>query len=96
MGVPSGLPGNILPLHGLETGDHILDYPGEDMPDVGLAVGRRRTVVKGIGGRILTVLHAFFKDMILPPERLHPMFPLHKVQIRGYLVIHVFLPSSAK
>src|SRR5699024_7386879 len=46
VGVPSGLSGNFVALHGAVTGDHILDYPGQDMADVGLSVGRRWAVIE--------------------------------------------------
>ena len=87
MGVPSGLPGNHISLHGAVTGNHILDSPGFHMTYMGLAVCGRRPVIKRIGRGSLPDFHALFKDFPVFPEFFHFVFPFHKVQICVYLSV---------
>ena len=88
VGIPTGLTGHVIALHGAIAGNHVLDGAGLHMANVGLTVGRGRTVIKSVIGAIPAHLHALFKNVFLAPEFLHLLFPFHKVQICGYLVVH--------
>ncbi len=83
VGVPAGFPGNHVSFHGPVSGDHIFDDSGEHMADMGLAVSRRGTVVKHVGGMAFPALDALLKDVFFLPELLDLFFPLHQVQVRG-------------
>ena len=88
MGIPAGLPGNVLPLHGLVAGNHILDDPGQDMADMGLAIGGRGAVIEGIGLPLLPAVHALFEDVMGVPILLNFLLPVHEVQVRVYFSVH--------
>ncbi len=88
MGIPSCLAGHHIALHGAVTGDHVLDNPGLHMADVGLAVGRRRPVIKSIGLPVFVFLQAFAEDIMFLPEPLHLLLPVHKIKICRYFLIH--------
>ena len=88
VGVPAGLAGDHLPLHGVEPGEQVLEGPGLQMADVGLAVGGGGAVVKDVGGVALPLLHALFKNMVLFPELCRFLLPLHEVQVRGDFLVH--------
>ena len=93
VGIPAGLAGHHIALHGAVAGDHILDNAGKHMPDVGLAVGRGGAVIKDIRGALLAGINALFKDMLLFPEGLYLLFLLHKIHIGGNALVHfVFTP----
>ena len=86
--IPAGLPWHLIALHGAVAGDHILDDTGQHMPDVGLAVGRRRAVVEHIDLIALTLLHTLLKDVVFLPELLRGLLPVHKVQVRRNFLVH--------
>ena len=77
--VPSGLSGNHISLHSTVTRNHILDYAGQHMADVGLSVRRRRSVIKYVRLALCPILNALFKDLVLFPELFHFFFPFHKL-----------------
>lgn len=54
---------------------------------MGPAVGGRRAVIEGIGGTVFPLLHALFKNAVFLPESFCFLFPLHKTQIGGDLLI---------
>ena len=81
MGIPSGLSGNHISLHGPVSGDHVLDDTGQHMADVGLAVGCGRSVVEYVGGAFCPGLNALLKNVVVFPEFLYLFFPVHKVQV---------------
>ena len=91
MGIPACLAGHVFALHGLVTGNHILDHPGQHMTDMRLPIGCGRPVIKGVGFPIPAVLHTLAEDIIILPKLLCGLFPLHKVHIRFDLVIHKIL-----
>ena len=88
VGIPAGLAGHLIALHGPVTGDHILDNAGLHMADMGLAVGSGRAVVEHISRAILAVFDTFFKDVAFFPELFHVLFALHKVQTGGHFLVH--------
>ena len=90
--VPSGLSGHLVSLHGAVARNHILDNTGEHMTDVRLAVCRRRSVIEHIGRTPFPLLYAFFKDMVFFPEFLGFCFPIHKIQVGIYFLIHESVP----
>ena len=81
MGIPSCLTGYHIALHGTIAGDHIFDYTGQHMADMGLSVGCRRAVVEGISRPFFPVFHTFFKNMVFFPEFIYFIFPVHKFQV---------------
>ena len=87
VGIPPGLPGHHIALHGAVTGDHILDCAGFHMSDVGLAVCGGRAVIKGIGRASLPDFHAFFKNFVVFPELFYLVFTFHEVQVCVYLSV---------
>ena len=87
VGIPPGLPGHHIALHGAVTGNHILDCAGFHMSDVGLAVCGGRAVIKGIGRAALPDFHAFFKNFVVFPELFHLVFTFHEVQVCVYLSV---------
>ena len=93
VGIPAGLAGHHIALHGAVAGDHILDDAGQHMADVGLAVGCGGAIIKDIRGALFAGINALFKDMLLFPKGLYLFFLLHKIYIgRNALVHFVFTP----
>ena len=88
VGIPTGLAGHHIALHGAVARDHILDDAGQHVPDMGLAVGGRGTVVKDIGRPLAAGFDAFLKDMLLLPEGLDLLFLLHKINIGRDALVH--------
>ena len=88
VGIPSGDAQGALPLHGLIPGEQILDDPGLDMPDVGLAVGRGRPVEEGKLGRAVPQVEGFADDVLLLPHLRHFLLPGHKIHIRRDFIVH--------
>ena len=91
VGIPAGLAGHHIALHGAVPGDHVLDDTGQHMPDMGLTVGRGGAIVKDIGRPLFAGLNALFKDMLLLPEGLYLLFLLHKVHIGRNALVHFVL-----
>ena len=87
VGIPTGFPGHHVALHGAVAGDHILDDAGENVADMGLAVGGGRAVVKDVGLPFFPQLHAFLEDMLLLPELQDFLFPLNEIQIGIHFVV---------
>ena len=81
MGIPACLTGNHISLHGTVSGDHILDNTCQHMPDMGLSVGSRRTVIKGIRRSFLTVFHTLFENVIVFPEFFNFFFTADKIHV---------------
>ena len=46
------------------------------------------SVIKSIGLALLTAVHAFPENVIVLPEFLYIFFPVHKVQVGVYFVVH--------
>ena len=89
VGVPAGLSGDLLALHRMVAGDHVLDDTRLDVPDVRLSVGGRRTIVEHVDRMTLILLYALLEDSVLLPELCHLVLTLDKVQIGFYLVVHL-------
>ena len=88
VGVPAGLSRHIVALHGPVAGNHVLDDTGQHMADMGLSIGRGRSVIEGVGRAFLAVFHTFLKNVVFFPEMLHVFFAVYEIQIRRYLVVH--------
>ena len=88
MRVPSCLSRHHISLHGAVARNHVLDDARQHMADVRLAVCRRRSIIKSIGLALLTAVHAFPENVIILPEFLYIFFPVHKVQVGVYFVVH--------
>ena len=91
VGIPSSFPWDVLPFHGLESWNHILDGTCLYMSDMWFSVCRRRSVIKCVSLAFLTVLHGFFEDIIFAPEFFRFFFAIDKVHIGIYFVVHIFL-----
>ena len=96
VGVPAGLAGNVVALHHAVAGDHILDDAGEDMADVGLAVGGGGAVVEGVGGLAFALFNRFFKDPVFLPEPGRFLFAFDNAFCGIDFPIHGFLPFIKK
>ena len=93
MGIPARLTGNHAPLHGTVSGDHILDHAGQNMSDMGLAVSRGRTVIKGIRLSLLAGIHALLKNVIVLPELTDFLLSVYKIKACVNFLIHDVLLS---
>jgi hypothetical protein len=94
VGVPAGDAQHVFSLHGVVAGYQVLDGAGDDVADVRLAVGGRRSVIKGEPLAPVPMMEAFFHDPMLLPEISHLLFAADKVHVRCYLLIH--MPSILK
>ena len=92
MGVPSRLAGHHLALHGVIARDHVLDDAGQHMTDVRLAVRRGRAVIEYIRLPLASAVNALFKNVIFLPEAFDRFFPIDKMQIGLYRLIHKHCP----
>ena len=89
--VPARLAGDSFALHGVVAGNHILDDPGEDVPDMRFSVGRRGTVIEHVDRAVLAVLDTLFEDPVIFPELLDLLFLLDEIPVGVYLFVHIFL-----
>ena len=71
------------------------DSPSKDVADMGFAVGRRWTIIKGILVCILVELDLLFKNLVILPIFEDLFFPLYKVQGVVNFTVHVasYVPS---
>ena len=90
VGIPSGLSGNHISLHGTVSGDHILDYTGKHMADMRFSICSRRSVIEGISRSFLAVFHALLENVIVFPELLDFFFPIYKIQVCSNFLVHSF------
>ena len=88
VGIPSGLSRNLVSFHCTVTRNHIFDYTGQYMTDVGFAVGCRRSVIKGIFRRFFPGINTLFENILFFPEFLNVFFSFHKIHIRRNFVVH--------
>ena len=88
VGIPARLPDDLMPLHGLISGDHVLDDPGQHVADVRLSVRGRRSVIECVGGKILLLINTLLKDLVLIPEIENLLFILDKSKFVRNLVVH--------
>lgn len=67
----------------------------DDFVDHRFPVDKIYKVVKGIGLALPAAVHALLKNIIVLPEFLYIFFPVHKIQVGVYFVIHCLslLPS---
>ena len=79
--IPSCLSRYHISLHGTVTRDHILDYAGKHMADMGLSVCCRRAVIEYIGLSFSSALNTLFKDLLILPEFLYFFFSADKIQV---------------
>ena len=96
VGVPAGLAGNEVVLHGAVPRDHVLDDTGQDVTDVRFAVRGGRAVIEDVG-RTAVLLLGLLEDVSLVPELCDFVFTLHKIEVRGHFLIesHCVLLLSA-
>ena len=92
MGIPAGLTGYHVTLHGTVSRDHVLDDTGQDVTDMGLAVGCRRAVIKGILRAVFSQFDTFFKDHVVSPELFDLLFTFNDVLSGIYFRVHSFYP----
>ena len=92
VGIPSGLTGYIVALHGTVTGDHVLDNTGQYVTDMGLAVRSGRTVIEHIFRAAFALVHTLLEDIILFPECFYRFFAIDEIHIRRHFRVHgIFL-----
>jgi len=95
MGVPASLALHLEALHGLVARDDVLDDTRQDMTDVRLAVGGRRTVVKSEFWTPLPVADRLFEDPVLLPERQGLLFARNEFHVAVNFFVHRFPPAAA-
>ena len=93
VGVPAGLSRDLVALHGAVTRNHVLDDAGQDVADMRLSVGRRRSVVEHIGRTVLAVFDGLFENLLIIPEFLDFLLSPDKVEISRNFLVHVSLSS---
>ena len=92
--IPAGLSRNLLSLHRMIAGNHILDDTGFHMTDMRLAVCRRRAVIKHINRMTFVFLDTLLEDLMIRPELCRILFALHEIQIGIDFLIHSFVLFS--
>ena len=93
VGIPAGLSGHHIALHGLVARDHILYNSRQHVADMRLAVCRRRAVIESESLRIFARVDALLEDVVLVPEIEHLFLAVDELEIRRYLVVHNSYPS---
>ena len=86
--IPACLSRNLLSLHRMITGNHILNDTGLHMSDMRLAVCSRRSVIEHINGMSLILSNALVEDVIVLPELRRFLLTLNEIQVGVYLVVH--------
>ena len=62
----------------------------------GLAVRRRRTVIKSIGLALFAVIHTFLENTVVRPKLFNFLFAPDKVEIGRYFFVHYYIPPTKK
>jgi len=88
MRIPAGLAQDMVALHGLVARDDVLDDPGQDMADMRLAVGRRRTIEKGEFRPRLAQFDRTLENVIVLPELQDLLFAFDKTHVGRYFLVH--------
>ena len=86
--VPSGFTRYVASLHPVVTRYHILDYTGENVTYVRLAVSCRRPVIESIFALTLVCFKLLFKYFVVVPEFQRFVFALYEIHVCRHLVIH--------
>ena len=94
VGIPSGLPRDLLALHRMIARNRILDDTGQNMPDMRLAVGGRRAVIEHIGGASFPLLDTFVEDVVVFPEPDRLLLPIDEIHVRIDFFVHDWYLSS--
>ena len=89
--IPPRFAQDMFALHRLVTGNDILHDTRKDVPDMRLAVRRRRSVVKREFLAAFVLFHTVFKHMLFFPERDHVLFTVDKIHRRVNLGIQLFI-----
>ncbi len=93
MGVPSGLSGHLISLHGLIAGNQILNGACFNMSDMRTTVCRGRTVKERKDITAFPFREGLFHNTVSAPEFEDFLLALHKVQGCRHFVVHGFLSS---
>ena len=80
--VPAGLADHVVALHRPEAGEHVLEDPGLDVVDAGLAVGGRRALVERPRLAVRGLLEARGEGVVLVPEREDVALQRRQVDLR--------------
>ena len=92
--VPSCLAGNICALHRMVARDHVLYGTGENVPDMGLAVRGRGTVIEGVFRCAVAHFHGTLENLFFFPEIENRAFAFSGIETCRYLSVHDILPES--
>ena len=92
VGVPAGLTGHEIALHGAVAGDHVLDGARQDVADVGLAVRGGRAVIEDVGPGGGGLFHALLEDVVRDPELLDRLLAGDEAKIAVDLFVHAVRP----
>ena len=84
MAVPTALAGHVVTSHGLEAGVEVLEHPGPDVVQAGLAVGGGRSFVEDPGLGIGPLPPGLGDDVVLAPARQDVLLEGDQVEARVY------------
>ena len=96
VGIPARLTRYLISLHGPVSRNHILDNTGQDMADMRLAIGRRRSVIECVFRSLLTAFHALLENVVVQPEFLDLVLALYEILVRIHFVVHRLHPLKCK
>ena len=89
MGVPAGLTGHVLALHGPEAGEQILNDAGLDVADMRLAVGRWRAIKESeVLLAVVAQGEGLMHDVLVLPQLRHVLLTGNEIQVCRNLVVH--------
>src|ERR1051325_855278 len=93
MGIPAATPRDMIAAHDLVAREHILEGARQHMVHTGLAICRRRSFIKNILGRTLTLLNGLLEDIGLLPKLQDVFFHQRDAELRVYGFEHSESPA---
>ena len=95
VGIPAGLTGHKISLHGAVSGDHILDNTCKHVAYMRLAVCGGRAVIECVCGASFPYLKRFIEYVVFFPEILDFFLSCGKVEVGvNFLVHYISFPSD--
>ena len=80
--IPACLTKNASTLHGVVSGNHILDYSGKNVADMRLTVCGRGSIKEGVVFSTLTKLDRLLENALILPELSCLFFSFNEIQVR--------------
>src|SRR5437867_1242108 len=94
MRVPAAAPGDMITTHDLIAREHVLERARQHMVHAGLSICGRRSLIKNILGRTLTLLNGLLEDLGLLPKLQYTFFHRSDVEFRRYRFEHSCLQTK--